>query len=94
MKRPIICISILVIIVISLSIVQIFISNKLSTSGIELAIIQFKIGKYKVENAILAEKLLTASSYTYISNKAEIEGFIESKSPIYISREFPIAIGR
>ena len=59
MKKPILFIVSLLIIVLSLSIIRIYISNQIATSGVVLEQVQSKIDSYKTQNIILAEKLYT-----------------------------------
>lgn len=92
MKKPLLLIIFFIITIISLSIVQVVVSNKLSTTGIELENLQSQINKYKKENTILEEKVLEASSLINVSKKAKDLGFVEAKSQIYLSSPLPLAI--
>lgn len=94
MKRPILFLFGLVAIILFLSVVQVGISNRLSTTGIELAAVQQKIKQYRIENELLTEKLLTKTSYTQIADKAITEGFVDSKTTVYLSTPVPIAVSR
>lgn len=80
MKKPILFIVLIITIIVSLSIVQVTVSNNLSTTGVELAKIEEKITQYKKENALLQEKLLIASSLDTIASKAAGMGFVEEKA--------------
>ena len=86
MRTPIIFIIVLITLVIGLSIVQVVVSNNLSTTGIELAKLEDKITVYKKENAILQEKILIASSFTTIASKAADMGFVEEKSRVFLPK--------
>lgn len=86
MRTPIIFIIVLITLVIGLSIVQVVVSNNLSTTGIELAKIEDKITVYKKENALLQEKLLVASSFTNIASKAADMGFVEEKTRVFLPK--------
>lgn len=92
MKRPLLFIFFLFSIIMLLSVVQVVVSNRLSTTGLELAKMQEEIRLYKNENALLSERLLAASSLTQIASKAAELGFVEAKSPIVISAHVPIAV--
>ena len=94
MKKPILIIAFFIISIISLWITQVVISNRLSTTGIELEKIQSEIAKYKKENTLLEEKVLEASSLMNISKKAESLGFVESKSQIYLTNPLPLALNQ
>lgn len=78
-------------IVVGLSIVQVTVSNSLSTTGIELGKIEEQISSYRNENARLSEKLLTLSSFDTIASKAADMGFIEEKTHIVLTKPLPIA---
>lgn len=63
-------------IIIVLFIVQISISNMLSTGGIRLSQIQQQIADYQRSNAILREQIYSQASLTNISSKADKLGFV------------------
>jgi cell division protein FtsL len=91
MRKPIVFIILIITIVITLSIVQVTVSNSLSTTGIELAKIEEKITFYKRQNAILHEKVLVASSFTTIASKAAEMGFIDKQSRLFLPNS-PLAV--
>ncbi|MBP9719146.1 MAG: hypothetical protein KBD46_01650 [Candidatus Levybacteria bacterium] len=91
MKKPILFIIVIITIVVSLSVTQVTVSNNLSTTGIELAKIEEQIMTYKKENAMLKEKLLTASSFTTIASAAAELGFVEVKTRVFL-RKPPLAV--
>jgi hypothetical protein len=91
MKKPIYLIGILMTIIISLFVVKTFVSNRISTSGVELGYTQEKIAEYKTQNAILKEKVYSKSSLTYLSRVAQKKGFVESKSTFAVSKGLPLA---
>ncbi len=92
MKKPGLIILTLILVIVALSVVKIFISNNVSTSGVVLVKIQEELDKYKFENSIIAEKLYTMTSLTNISNKARTLGYIDSKSDFVLSKQLPVAI--
>lgn len=92
MKKPIYFISVIIVTVISLSIVQVVISNSLSTTGLDLAKIEQDLNTYERENDTLRQKVLTATSLTYIASAAGQLGFVEQKSQIYLSTPLPLAV--
>ena len=94
MKRPVAIIIFLFFTIIGLSIVQVSVSNKLSTTGTDLAAIEQEISQYKRENIQLQEKILTASSYTQISQQAQSRGFVSSKSLVYLTTPPPLALNQ
>lgn len=94
MKKPLLLIIFFLIAIISLSIVQVGTSSKLSTTGIELESLQSQISKYKKENTILEEKVLEASSLINVSKKAKALGFVQVRSQIYLSNPLPLALNQ
>lgn len=91
MRKPILIISILIIITVTLFGVRAVVSNKLSTSGISLGETQEEIGRYQTENAFLKEKILSVSSLSYVSSAAAKLGFSKSKSNFAVKTALPIA---
>lgn len=84
MKRTGILFTILGAIIVILLVIQISVSNMLSTGGIKLSDIQGQIQGMQRENAILKEKILSVSSLTYISGQAEKEGFVPDKTQVVV----------
>lgn len=93
MKKPLLLIIFFIITIITLSVVKVGTSSKLSTTGIELEKLQSQISKYKKENMILEENVLEASALINVSKKAGELGFVRSKSQIYLSNPLPFALG-
>lgn len=94
MKKPAILLSILILTVISLLGIRTVIFNRLSTSGVELGKTQEGIIKYKTENTMLREKILSLSSLTFVSSAAGRIGFVENKSNFALSKTRSIATTR
>lgn len=92
MKKPIIFFTSVIMMVVILSVVQVVVSNSLSTTGIELSKIQKKRAFFARENAILRERLLTSSSLIYVASRAGELGFVEEKERMFINQAIPIAI--
>ena len=91
MKKTIILI-LLIVTVFSLSLVRAVISNRISTSGLELSQIENNLNAYKSENLILKEKINDLSSLTHISTIAAGLGFTETKTSFTVSSARPIAL--
>lgn len=72
--------------------VQISVSNSLTTEGIALSKIQDQIDATKKDNMLLAERVYTDSSYTHIASQAARVGFVEANSSIFISQPGPLAL--
>ena len=73
-------------------IIEISVSNSLTTDGIQLGKIQANIDTVKKDNMLLKEKLLTMSSYTEIASQAAALGFVNAKSAIFLDQPIPLAI--
>ncbi len=91
MKKPLSFISFLVGIIIFLTVLQVVVSNRLSTTGFTLSKIQEEIISLRVENTRLAEQVLSDSSLTNVSSQAASLGFIEAKNPFFVSPQLPLA---
>lgn len=94
MKNSKLLIALAIIAIILLTIGKIVVSGMVSTSGIELSKIDNEIEKYKTENIILREKLLSNSSLVNISSKAAILGFVGKKSDFFLNKPLPLAVKR
>ena len=94
MKKPFIFLGSLVFLILVLSVVQVIVSNRLSTTGTELGKLQDDISNFKKENAILREKVLVASSLDRIASSAAELGFTDTKTHVFISAPLPIALQR
>lgn len=94
MRRGYLLLTTLGMTVILLSIVQISVSNFLSTGGIQLSLIQSQIQDYQRENAILKEKIYSVASLTHISEEANKMGYVEgsSQKALVIANPVPLAI--
>lgn len=92
MKKPILFLFFIFFIIIVLSLVQVFVANRISTTGVDLEKIQNSIQHYKKENALLNEKILTQASLVRISEVAIKEGYTLEKSQVYLSTPLPLAL--
>lgn len=92
MKKPLLIVVLFILIIIGLSVVRVLLTNRLSTTGIELENLQAKVEMYKKENTLLEEKVLDASSLLTLSKKAKSLGFVESKSQIFLTNPLPLAL--
>jgi hypothetical protein len=91
MRKQVLLIGILALIVFGLSIVRIYISNQVATSGVILGQIQQQVDAYKMENILLAENLYTKSSLTNIAEEASKQGFVEQKADFVLNGQVPVA---
>ena len=92
MKKTALYIKTISITIVGLCIVQVVVSNMLSTTGITLSKIENQLKIYNEENAVLREKLLFKSSLLHIASNAASLGFVDSKSPYVLDTNIPIAI--
>ena len=84
--------SALFLIIVLLSIVQVVVSNRLSTSGIILGKIEEEIRNYKTENSELAQELFLVTSLNNISSKADLLGFVKEKSSLILTTSDIVAV--
>jgi hypothetical protein len=84
--------SALFLIIILLSIIQVVVSNRLTTSGIILGKIEEDIRNYKTENATLAERFFLVTSLNNISSRAAVLGFVKEKSPLILTTSDIVAV--
>lgn len=91
MKKSIILIAILVIVVFVLSIVRIYISNQIATSGVVLGQVQNEIDAYKTQNILLSEELYSQSSLTNIALEAAKDGYVAQSSDFVLNGQIPVA---
>lgn len=92
MKKHKIILYILFLIVFSLGMTRLIISNSISTSGTVLGRINEDIKRYETENVVLFEKVLDLSSFSNIYKKADQLGFQSKKTAFSITSVLPIAI--
>lgn len=77
--------------VVVFSLVQVFVSNRLSTTGLVLGKLEEEIAFYEKQNSLLSEKLLLSSSLVHLASAAAEFGFIEEKSQVTLKSPLPIA---
>lgn len=91
MKRHSFVIRFALFIIVFLSIVQVVVSNRLSTSGMVFGKIEDEIRFYKAENSFLSEELFLGSSLNNLASRAAHLGFIEDKSQFVLKTSLPFA---
>lgn len=94
MKKESFIIAFLIFTIMSLTVVQVVVSNRLSTDGIAFEKIEEEIRHYKAENSMLLERVLAASSLKNIATKAATLGFVDDKSQLVIKTSLPLAAKR
>ena len=82
----------LVFVVLSLLILQVFVSNWLATSGLEISEIDHDIQNLTAENADLRQQIASASSLTTLRTKAADLGFIYPARPVFFNKEPVVAL--
>ncbi len=92
MRKPALTILFLIVVILALSIVKVFVSNRILTSGTALGDVGDSINAYKVENTLLSEKLYSLASLTSILASAEDLGFVEEKARFVLANPIPIAL--
>lgn len=92
MNKPFIILTLAIFSVIVLSVVQVVLSTRLSTRGVDLANIQTDLEMTKKENSILSEKLLAVSSFDHIASSAAELGFVAKHDEYHVSSSFPVAL--
>ena len=92
MGKPTLTIGFLIVAILALSVVKIFVSNRILASGTALGDVGDRINAYKIENTLLSEKLYSLASLTSISASAEDLGFVEEKARFVLANPIPIAL--
>ncbi len=92
MKKPALIITSLLLVIFTLSVVKIFVSNRIATSGVVLGKTQENLLRYGLENATLSEKLYALSSLTNIASKAYDLGYTDSKTDFVLNSQVSVAI--
>jgi len=94
MNKSVFLITGLVLVIITLSLVQVVLVNQVSTTGEELVRIEKELHAYKKENFILKEQYLEASALSTISTKAKHMGLVTAQSQLYLSIPLPLALNQ
>lgn len=92
MKKPTFIIFTILILIVTLLLARVIVSNNLSTTGITLLKLENELNSYKIKNAILKEKLLSVTSLSYISSESSQLGFVENKNRFTLNKSLPLAI--
>lgn len=82
--RHIFLLTVIIFAVISLTVVQVVVSNKLSTAGKELSQITDKIEEQKLANEILKAQIASMSAFTNIAKNAQKLGYARDNSPLVL----------
>lgn len=77
--------SIILIIIVFLSIVQVVVSNHIATTGVILSQLTEEIDTYKKQNTILREEILSSSSLLHIASEAAKLGFVQAESEFVLT---------
>jgi cell division protein FtsL len=92
MKKPLLILTLAVLMIITLSVLRVVVTNSLSTTGIDLSKMQEQIRDYKRENALMKEKILEKSSLTFIREEAQKRGFVRVKDIVHMGTPLPLAL--
>jgi len=77
-----------------LMVVQVIVSNRLSTAGAKIATIEEEIKKIEEENELLQKEIASASSLLTLQERARLLGFIKTTSTFNLFEELPVASRR
>ncbi len=80
--------------IIGLFLVQIFVSNQLATSGVQINRIQEQISLLTKENQLLKEQIDQKTSLSFISSQAAQLGFDQTPSTIALHNPSPLALNQ
>ena len=86
--------TIICLLIVVLSIAQLFISNKLTTEGLELARLEEETKVLSESNAQLEEEVTKSLALTHIASKAAERGMIKENSVLSISSSTRIALNQ
>lgn len=92
MKKAVIILVVAISSVLLLTIVNVIVANRLTTSGVSLAALEKDIENYKKQNALMQEDILMASSLTEIASKAAQLGFVQETSSLTLSSKIPVVM--
>lgn len=85
MKLPAIILSFLFSMIAILLVINLTVSNVLSTQGIDLQQLQDNLHTLQVSDTNLEEKTLALGSYTKIASEAATLGFVQDKNPVALT---------
>lgn len=92
MKKTTYLITALILIIVGLTFLRVVVLNGMSTSGFALNKTEKELISYKIQNAVLREKLLSTTSFEHIASTASSLGFVESKANLSLEKSIPLAI--
>jgi len=91
MRKSAYLVVVVILTILVLSIVQVVVANRISTTGLTLAKLQEEVKEYKRENTLIKEKILKDSSLTEIASSAATLGFAPSKENLKLGVPLPLA---
>lgn len=83
--------SVLVAFILILSVLQVFILNRDSTSGERLTFLNSEVNKYGAEIVDLDQEVASLSALSVVSQKASESGFLSNTKLVTLTRESPLA---
>lgn len=86
-----ITVSILFLLFIFFTLVQLYLSNRLSADGQKLDIVQARISQANEENNKMKKEIATLGCISSLTSKAKEKGFISNPSIINMTGKVPIA---
>lgn len=92
MKKQGSILTLMIIVIIVLSLVDVSFSNRITTDGVKLTVLDEKIINYKRDNIIIEEQVLQTMAFSNLEKKAQTLGFVQQNLPIYLSTPLPLAL--
>lgn len=90
--RCIFLLSAIFLIIVALAVIQVAVTNSLSTKGLILESLRKEAASYKEENAFLKTEVASASSITRIAELARESGFVKDSSPLVLTQAQSFAL--
>jgi len=81
-----------ILVVITLSLVQIFISHSLSTTGEKIKLQELKIDELNRKNQVLFQEIGDLGSLAKISSQASELGFVRTSQVVHLPLQVPVAL--
>ena len=92
MRRTVRFFSVILIIIVFLSVVQVVVSSRIATTGVTLSKLSEELNNYKKQNSILREEILSSTSLMHIASEAARLGFVQSESEFVLTTLPPLAL--
>lgn len=94
MRNVVILPTMICLIILILSVIQLLVSNKLSTDGLMLTNLEQEIDSYRQKSMLLSEEITKSMALTQLSSKAAELGFIKEGRILSISGVMVVALNQ